>query len=91
MEETEKIEQTIKNYEDYARENGFQLNPNKKIVESVIKGLLANEEKHGQRYCPCRRVTGDKEEDSKKVCPCVWHKEEIKNQGWCTCRLFVKE
>lgn len=91
MEEDEKIEQTIKNYEDYARKNGFQMNPNKKIAENVIKGLLANEGKHGARYCPCRRITGDKEEDAKKVCPCVWHKQEISEQGFCTCRLFVKK
>ena len=89
--EKKEEEKIVENYEDYARENGFQLNPNKKIVENVVKGLLANEEKYGARYCPCRRVTGDKEEDSKKICPCVWHKQEITEQGYCACRLFVKE
>ena len=88
--ETLKIEEdlTIKEYEVYAKENGFKLNPNKNIVKAMAKGLLANEKKHGERYCPCRRVTGNKEEDKPKICPCQWHKEEIEKQGHCICKLF---
>jgi ferredoxin-thioredoxin reductase catalytic chain len=80
----------IKKYEEYAKESGFKLNPNEKIIESVIKGLLMREEKFGARYCPCRRVTQDKEEDKKIICPCIYHKEEIKKDGHCHCNLFVK-
>ena len=77
-------------FEDYAKTNGFQLNPDKKTVDRVIKGLLANEQKFGSQYCPCRRVTGDKEEDAKKICPCVWGKAEIEKDGHCLCNLYVK-
>lgn len=76
--------------EKYAKSQGFKLNSDKKIVEVIIKGLLANEKKHGFRYCPCRVITGDKEEDRKMICPCFWHKDEIKNMGRCLCGLFVK-
>jgi len=86
----EKIEELIKNYEGYAQKNGFRLNPDKKVVESLIIGLLANEEKYGARYCPCRRVTGNKEKDRAKICPCQWHREEIERDGHCFCGLFVK-
>ena len=86
----EKIEELMVEYSKYAEENGFKLNPDKKIVERVINGLLENEKKHGQKYCPCRRVTGDKEEDSKKICPCFWHKDEINKDGHCFCRLYVR-
>lgn len=86
-----KIEEIIANYEKYAAENGIKLNPNKKVVEGIIKGLLLNEEKYGARYCPCRRVTGNVEEDKKKICPCFWHKEEIEKNGRCLCGLFVKK
>ncbi|MFH1401452.1 MAG: ferredoxin-thioredoxin reductase catalytic domain-containing protein [Parcubacteria group bacterium] len=79
----------IKKYEEYAKENGFLLNPNNKIAEGVVNGLLAREEKFGERYCPCRRVTGNKEEDKKIICPCIYHKEEIKKDGHCYCNLFV--
>lgn len=87
----QKIEEIIANYEKYAAENGIKLNPNKKVVEGIIKGLLLNEEKYGARYCPCRRVTDNVEEDKKKICPCFWHKEEIEKNGRCLCGLFVKK
>jgi ferredoxin-thioredoxin reductase catalytic chain len=84
------MEELIKKYQEYAKENGFQLNTDKKIVERIINGLLRNKEKYGQMYCPCRRVSGDKEEDSKKICPCFWHKEEINKDGHCFCNLYIK-
>ena len=86
----EKIENLIEEYKKYAQENGLKLNSNSKIVEGILRGLLAREEKFGARYCPCRRVTGDKEEDKKIICPCIYHKEEIKKDGRCHCNLFVK-
>jgi len=77
-------------YKKYAKKNGIKLNPNEKIVDGIIAGLKRNEEKYGERYCPCRRVTGDKEIDKKIICPCVYHKEEIEKDGYCYCKLFVK-
>ncbi|OGZ32689.1 MAG: hypothetical protein A2V69_03690 [Candidatus Portnoybacteria bacterium RBG_13_40_8] len=86
----ENIEKIIENYQNYAEKNGFRLNPERKTVERVIKGLLENEKKYGKRYCPCRRVNGNPEEDKLKICPCVWHREEIERDGHCYCGLFVK-
>jgi len=86
----ENIEELKKQYSDYAKSNGFQLNPDEKSVERVIKGLLENEKKYGKKYCPCRRVSGNEAEDAKKICACFWHKDEIKNDGHCLCRLYVK-
>mgnify|MGYP001573901931 CR=1 FL=1 len=89
----ENIEELIKKYSEYAKNNGFQLNPDKKIVERVINGLLMNEKKYGKKYCPCRRVPQPNEppeEAAKKVCPCFWHKDEIKKDGHCFCNLYVK-
>jgi thioredoxin len=77
-------------YEEYAKNSGFKVNPDKETVGRLIKGLLNNEAKHGARYCPCRRVTGNKEEDKGKICPCLWHKEEIEKDGHCLCGLFIK-
>jgi thioredoxin len=83
-------EPLIKSCQEYAEKNGFKLNPNREVVERLIKGLLENEKKYGARYCPCRRITGDKEEDKGKICPCQWHREEIERDGHCFCGLFVK-
>lgn len=88
--EESSIKELMAKYSKYAEENGFKLNPDTKSVERVINGLLENEKKYGEKYCPCRRVTGEKEEDSKKICPCFWHKEEINKDGNCFCRLYVK-
>jgi len=87
----QELQELIEFYEKYAKENGFLLNPNRKIVEGIIKGLFLNEEKHGAKYCPCRRVSGNKGEDAKKICPCFFHKDEIANDGHCFCNLFIKQ
>ena len=83
-------EELKKQFSEYAESNGFHLNPDNVVVERIIKGLLMNEEKHGAKYCPCRRVTGDKTQDGEKICPCVWHKDEIEKDGHCLCNLYVK-
>ncbi len=77
-------------YEDYANDNDFILNPNKKIVAGILKGLSRNEEIHGYKYCPCRRVTGNRQEDRSIICPCIYHKEEIEIDGKCMCGLFLR-
>jgi len=87
----EEIDEIIKNYQEYAEKNGFKLNPDREVVERLIKGMLENEKKFGERYCPCRRVTGNKEEDKGKICPCQFMRKEIEEQGRCLCGLFWKE
>ncbi|MDD5144980.1 MAG: thioredoxin [Candidatus Pacebacteria bacterium] len=80
----------IKEYEEYARKNGFKLNPDKEALKRLIGGLLSNEKKYGKKYCPCRRVSGNEEEDRSKICPCRWHLEELDKEGRCACGLFLK-
>jgi len=75
---------------EYARKVGIKLNPDKNIVKNIIKRLLINKEKHGEIYCPCRIITGDKNKDKEIICPCVFHRGEIELQGHCHCNLFVK-
>jgi thioredoxin len=84
------IEKIIKEYQEYATKNNFQLNPNREVVERIIKRLLENEKKYGARYCPCRRITGNPEDDKSKICPCAYHRMEIEKNGHCLCGLFVK-
>ncbi len=88
--QTKIIEELSAKFSKHAQENGFKLNPDTKTVERIIKGLLANESRHGQQYCPCRRVTGNAENDKKIVCPCDYHKGELEKDGKCLCGLFVK-
>ncbi len=87
----EKARKIAENFSRYAESQGFKLNPDERIVGAIINGLLRNEEKNGARYCPCRMVSGNKEEDKKNICPCVYHKDEIEKDGHCHCNLFVKK
>jgi len=90
LKEDKEVEKLIKEYEEYAKQNRFSLNPNRKIVEGIVKSLLEKEKKFGKRYCPCRRITGNPEEDKKIICPCIFHREEIEKNGHCLCGLFVR-
>lgn len=83
-EEKELIEQS----RVYAAKEGIKLNPNEKVVLGIIRGLLRNKKFKGEIYCPCRMVTGNKEEDKKIICPCIYHKQEIRDMNHCKCTLF---
>ncbi len=74
---------------EYAARSPYKLNPDAKIVDRVVNGLIMRKIKFGYAYCPCRLVIGDKEKDKKIVCPCVYHAEEIERDGECHCYLFV--
>jgi hypothetical protein len=52
----------------------------KKLIGNVVlKDLL-----------PKRLGSQKRIEDAKKICPCFWHKDEIKKDGHCFCNLYVK-
>ena len=82
------IEELEKNIKEYAPKAGIKVNPDKKQVEVITKGLWKKKENNGEVYCPCRIVTGDKEKDKDIICPCVFHRGEIELQGHCKCTLF---
>jgi len=71
--------------QSYAKKNGFRVNPDNEVVDALIKGLIAKEETHGARYCPCRV-----EIIPENICPCMFHKKEIEEDGRCHCGFFIK-
>jgi ferredoxin-thioredoxin reductase catalytic subunit len=83
-----KLEET---YGKYAESQGFQLQPDKKILHMLLSGQLGNERKHGYRFCTCKALTGNFEKDKLIICPCAAHKQEIKKLGRCWCGLFLKK
>ncbi len=84
-EQAQKIKDWAKRY---AEKKGIQLNPDEKRVDEVVKGLAIRQKKFGRRYCPCRIITGNADEDRKIICPCVYQEEELKKLGTCHCKLF---
>lgn len=87
---TEEEDKILEWAEKYASRSGFKVNPDKEQARLIAQGLSKNQAKYGKRYCPCRVVTGNAEEDRKSICPCAYHKDEIAQHGSCHCELFVK-
>lgn len=85
------IPETREFVEKYANHGDYALNPDQQILDLVIEGLARNKAVHGKRYCPCRMLTGNLEEDKAKICPCKWHKDEIEADGMCHCQLYFKK
>ncbi len=85
---THLIPETQEFVQKYAAKAGYRLNENQEILDAVIEGLARNKAIHGKRYCPCRLLSGNSEEDRAKICPCKWHKDEIAHDGMCHCQLY---
>jgi ferredoxin-thioredoxin reductase catalytic subunit len=79
--------------EEFAGKNEFRVNPNTEKVNMLIDGVFNCDENHGMKYCPCRLIAKDFEEDLKLVCPCNFLIHETykdKEDGECWCGLFVR-
>ena len=88
---TQEFLDLLKQSQEYADKAGLKLNPNEKVLAGILNGLLRNKKFKGDIYCPCRTVTGNKEEDKKIACPCIYHLDEVKKDGHCKCTLFWKK
>lgn len=77
--------------EIFAEKNEFEVNPDKEKVSMLLEGIFNNEKNHGLKYCPCRLITKDFEEDLKLVCPCNFLAHDTyREKGECWCGLFVR-
>lgn len=85
----ERTEAIRKRLEEYLTGKDFYFNPDPEMVDSILHAMAKRWERYGEDYCPCRRVSGDKEKDALIICPCVYHEDEIKKDGYCHCRLFT--
>ena len=89
QEDVEKAARIRERLEKYLEGKSFYFNPDPNIVDSVLAAMAKRNARYGEDYCPCRRVTDDKVEDAKIICPCVYHEAELDEQGYCHCRLFT--
>jgi ferredoxin-thioredoxin reductase catalytic subunit len=55
------------------------------------KGYYFNKERYGYMGCPCRLVSGDKENDRDIICPCVYRTPDVEEYGSCYCNLYVSK
>jgi ferredoxin-thioredoxin reductase catalytic subunit len=87
------INDEIKRWQEFAmKKKIIKLNPDRKRVESLAKGVLNNQQRQGLKFCPCRLITKDFEKDLKLVCPCNFLLQKTwQKKGECWCSLFVKK
>ena len=84
-------EKFLEAIEKFTEKNDFQVNPDSEKVNLLLEGIFNNEKNHGLKYCPCRLITKDFEEDLKLVCPCNFLAHNTyKEKGECWCGLFVR-
>jgi len=77
--------------ERYLRRSSYSLFPDDVVVRHLVTRLARNVLEHGRQYCPCRKVTGDRDADRPNICPCRSHHDDIACDGYCECRLFVSQ
>ena len=68
----------IAKMEQFAKDNNLEVHEKRTAkggIPYMAKMFLAN------HRCPCMA--------DRKVCPCTEALDEIKNQGFCECRLFI--
>jgi len=90
LEKEELKKKMLEIYIEYAESQGIKMNPDEKRVDIILEGLVRKKDMNGKFYCPCRILEGNDEKDDPKVCPCLWHLDEIKNDGMCHCQLFAR-
>jgi len=73
----------------HGESHGYYLNPDKKFVRSLLKGILTNKKRYGYWACPCRLGTGKREKDLDIICPCDYRDTDINEHGTCYCSLYV--
>ncbi|UUX92326.1 ferredoxin-thioredoxin reductase catalytic domain-containing protein [Methanoplanus endosymbiosus] len=74
-----------------AEKVGYSLNPDREFTMELINSLLINKERYGYEACPCRLVTGPKEDNLDIICPCDYRDGDVGEYGCCYCGLYVSE
>ena len=70
---------------------GYFFNTDMERVLDLMEALLTNKERYGYMGCPCRLVSGDRENDRDIICPCVYREPDVAEYGSCYCNLYVSE
>ncbi|MDA3850113.1 MAG: ferredoxin:thioredoxin reductase [Spirochaetaceae bacterium] len=74
-----------------AEKNGWSVQPDQEMREQIMDGLLTNKKRYGFMLCPCRDSWGDVDYDRDIICPCIYAKQDIDEEGRCYCALFCRK
>jgi len=70
---------------------GYYFNRNMETTFELLEGLLQNKSRYGYLGCPCRLLSGDRQNDRDIICPCVYSIPDIAEYGSCYCNLYVSK
>jgi len=70
---------------------GYFFNKDKERTLELLEALLTNKDRYGYMGCPCRLVSGDRDNDTDIICPCVYRVPDIEEYGSCYCNLYVSK
>ena len=70
---------------------GYFFNKDKERTLELLEALLTNKDRYGYMGCPCRLVSGDRDNDTDIICPCVYSVPDIEEYGSCYCSLYVSK
>lgn len=86
---SERIEKLFNKLKKDADSSGYNLNPDREFVDSLLNGMLINEDRYGYQSCPCRLSMGVKSQDLDIICPCDYRDPDLNDFGACYCALYV--
>ena len=70
-----------------ANHQGWEVNPDKEFLSTIIEGLAGTWNTYGYFQCPCRDSWGVREKDKDIICPCEYCRPDMKEYGHCFCGL----
>jgi ferredoxin-thioredoxin reductase catalytic subunit len=68
---------------------GTFFNTDRERVFELLDALLLNKQRYGYMGCPCRLLSGNRDQDRDIICPCVYSAPDIAEYGSCYCNLYV--
>ncbi|MHA2062035.1 MAG: ferredoxin-thioredoxin reductase catalytic domain-containing protein [Candidatus Sifarchaeia archaeon] len=74
-----------------AKHQGWALNRDEKLLQTLREGLATNYNRYGYFSCPCRLADGERETDKDIICPCVYARPDIEEYGHCYCGLYLSK
>jgi ferredoxin-thioredoxin reductase catalytic subunit len=84
----EKLYETMKKVQE---PKGYFFNKDRERTFELLEALIFNKERYGYMGCPCRLLSGDRDNDRDIICPCIYSIPDIEEYGSCYCNLYVSK
>ena len=88
MMDVEELYQMLKKSQE---PKGYYFNQDRERVFDLLAALLFNKERYGYMGCPCRLLSGNRDQDRDIICPCEYSAPDIAEYGSCYCNLYVSK